>query len=226
MSRITVSFLSCLLVSNLAFASGERATATANQQQRPTVAEAAFQSAPLPLEAEGPGALCSSIEAAAIDALTYAYLQARSACDPEFMRGGTIHPIGEGHFSYGEIHRANRWSLHRISYILKPRDVARFHLYPVSRETGINRVNERPSRVDLLSVSTVDPLHRPLYILHPSLAVREYSSEAPQFVEVASLRRPARPRIFAGKCATQAPSLGGLTRSSRIAETGRPTSFY
>ena len=108
MSRIATSFLSCLLVSNFAFASEEAAPATANQPRLAVVA-AAFEAAPLQLEAEGPGALFTSIDAAAIDALAYAYLQARGACDPEFMRGGTIHPVGEGYYSYGEIHRANRW---------------------------------------------------------------------------------------------------------------------
>jgi hypothetical protein len=225
MFRIAMSFVSCFLLSNLAFASEEGATATANQQY-PALTATAFQVALIPLEAKGPGALFSSIEAAAIDALTHAYLQAQDACDLEYMRGGTIHPVGGDHYSYGEIHRANRWNLHRISYSLKPQDVARFHLYPVSRDTAINRINERPSRVDLRSVRAVDPLHRPLYILHPSLAVRAYGGKGSDFIEVASLRRPARPRFLAGKCSTQAPSVGNLTGSSRIAEVGRPASSY
>jgi hypothetical protein len=226
MSRIATSFLSCLLVSNLAFASEEGGPATANPPRLAGVVAAAFETAPLQLEAEGPGALFTSIDAAAIDALAYAYLQARGACDPEFMRGGTIHPVGEGYYSYGEIHRANRWDLHRISYILKPQDVARFHLYPVNRDNAINRINERPSRVDLRSVRAVDPLHRPLYILHPSLAVRAYRGEDPQFVEVASLRRPARPPRFARQCSADAPSLGRLRSSNRVAETRRPVPRY
>jgi len=208
MSRIATSFLSCLLVSNLAFASEEGATATANQQRLAV--------------AEGPGALFTSIDAAATDALAYAYLQARGACDPEFMRGGTIYPVGEGYYSYGEVHRANPWDLHRISYILKPQDVARFHLYPANRDLATNRVNERPSRKDLRSVRTVDPLHRPLYILHPSLAVRAYRGKDPQFVEVASLRRPARSPRFAGRCSTDAPALERSRSSNRVAEIGRP----
>ena len=222
MSRIATSFLSCLLVSNFAFASEEGATATANQPRLAVVVAAAFETAPLQLEAEGPGALFTSIDAAAIDALTYAYLQARDACDPEFMRGGTIHPVGEGYYSYGEIHRANRWDLHRISYILKLQDVARFHLYPVNRDTAINRINERPSRVDLRSVGAVDPLHRPLYILHPSLAVRAYRAEDPQVVEAANLRHPARPPRFAGQCSADAPPLVRLSSSNRVAEASRP----
>jgi hypothetical protein len=222
MSRIATSILFCLLVSNLTFASEEVATATANQPRLAVVDTAAFEAAPLQLEAEGPGALFTSMDAAAIDALTYAYLQAREACDPEFMRGGTIYPVGEGFYSYGEIHRANRWERHRISYILKPRDVARFHLYPVNRDAAINLVNERPSRVDLRSVRTVDPLHRPLYILHPSLGVRAYRGEDPQIVEVASLRPQAQPPRFASHCSADALSLGRLRSSIRVAETSRP----
>ena len=222
MSRIAISFLSCLLVSNFAFASEEGATATVDEPRATAVATAAFEIPPLQLQAEGPGALFTSIDAAAIDALAYAYLQARGACDPEFMRGGTIHPVGEGYYSYREIHRANRWDLHRISYILKPQDVARFHLYPVNRDTAINRTNERPSRVDLRSVSAVDPLHRPLYILHPSLAIRAYRGEDSQLVEVASLRGTARPSRLAGGCSADAPSIGRLRSSNRVAGTGRP----
>jgi hypothetical protein len=222
MSRIATSFLSCLLVSNFAFASEEAATATANQPRLAAVVAVAFEATPLQLEAKGPGALFTSIDAAAIDALAYAYLQARGARDPEFMRGGTIHPVGEGYYSYCEIHRAYPWELHRVNYILKPQDVARFHLYPVNRDAAINRINERPSRADLRSVSAIDPLHRPLYILHPSLAVRGYRGEDPQLVEVASLRRPALMPRFARECSDDAPSLGRSRSSNRVAETGRP----
>jgi hypothetical protein len=226
MSRIATSFLSCLLVSHLAYASEEAAPATANQPRLAAVVAVAFEATPLQLEAKGPGALFTSIDAAAIDALAYAYLQARGAREPEFMRGGTIHPVGEGYYSYGEIHRANPWELHRISYILEPQDVARFHLYPVNRDAAVNRINERPSRVDRRSVSAVDPLHRPLYILHPSLAVRAYRGEHPHFVEVANLHRPARPPRFAGQCFADAPSLERSRTSIRAAKTGRPVSRH
>jgi len=223
MSRLAMSFLSCFLVSNLAVVSEEKATLTENPQHPESIANPS-ELAPLQLSARGPGTRFSSIDAAAIDALTYAYLQARAACDPEYMRGGAIHPVGHGTYSYGEIHRANRWMQHRISYILKPEDVARFHLYPVNRSTAVNRINERPSRVDLRSVSTLDPLHRPLYILHPSLSIRAYRGEGPDYVEVANLQRPVRPKLFAGKCSRQAPLLGAPTNPNRVAET-RPIPF-
>ena len=225
MFRIAISFLSCLLVSNFAFASEEEAAATASWEHS-AVASAAFAAAPLQLEAKGPGTLFGSIDAAAIDALTYAYLQAQAACDTEFMRGGTIHPVDGGYYSYGETHRAKSGSLHQISYFLKPQDVARFHLYPVNRDTSVNRINERPSWVDLRSVSAVDPFNRPLYILHPSLSIRAYRGEGADLVDVASLHRPVRPQLLAGKCSSQPPTLGGLGNSNRVAETRQPDPRY
>jgi hypothetical protein len=48
-------------------------------------------------------------------------------------------------------------------------------------------------------VSVVDPLHRPLYILHPSLAIREYSGEDNETREVANLRRSQRAPLIAGR---------------------------
>ena len=225
MFRIAIGFLSYLLVSNFAFASEEETAATASWEHS-AVASATLANAPLQLEAKGPGTLFGSIDAAAIDALTHAYLQAQAACDPEFMRGGTIHPVAGGYYSYGETHRAKSGSLPQIRYILKPQDVARFHLYPVNRDTAVNRINEQPSRVDLRSVSAVDPLHRPLYILHPSLSIRAYRGEGAVLVEVASLHRPVRPQLLAGKCSSQPPSLGGLGNSDRIAETRQPDPRY
>ena len=152
---------------------------------------------PQRLEARGPGAVFASIEAAAIDALTYAYLQAQAAHNTELMRGGTIYAT-RGGYSYGEIHVAKRLRAGQVTYTLKPQDVARFHIYPRDRHY-VNRANERPSRVDRRTVNVIDPLHRPLYILHPSLAIRMYRGIGHELAEVANLRRPPRVlRFFAG----------------------------
>jgi hypothetical protein len=43
-----------------------------------------------------------------------------------------------------------------------------------------------------------DSQHRPLYILHPSLRIREYRGEEAENTEVADLRRPARTPLVAG----------------------------
>jgi hypothetical protein len=225
MSRIAIRLMSCLLISNLALAAEDGAMTAPGPEQSSSV-DRASAFAPRELTARGPGARFASVEEAAVDALTYAYLQARVACDPEFMRGGTIHPVADGYFSYGATYRAKPLSLHRIEYPLKPRDVARFHLYPVHRDPSINRENERASRVDRRSVSVVDPLHRPLFILHPSLRIRVYRGEGPQAAEVANLRRPARPTRVAAKCSEGAPSLAGRSDPHRVAETSPPLPRY
>jgi hypothetical protein len=67
----------------------------------------------------------------------------------------------------------------------------------VVRDVLANRANERLSRVDRRSVSFIDPLHRPLYILHPSLTIRAYRGEDSQRVEVTNLSRPKRAPLFA-----------------------------
>jgi hypothetical protein len=140
--------------------------------------------------------LFTSVEAAAVDALTYAYLQARESRDTARIRGGTIYPVGS-RYSYGEIQLANPLSPHRVSYRFGPHEVARFHAYPVYRDTLANRANERLSRVDRRSVSVIDPLHRPLYVLHPSLAIRVYRGEGFRPLEVMDLRRQSRLPLFA-----------------------------
>jgi hypothetical protein len=90
-------------------------------------------------------------------------------------------------------------SAHRVSYTLKSQDVARFAIYPRDRDRDVNRANERPSMRDRRTVSFIDPLHRPLYILHPSLVIREYRGEDHELVEAANLRRPSHaPGLLAG----------------------------
>lgn len=164
--------------------------------QLPQMLAARASEAPA-LEVRGPGAQFSSVEAAAIDALTYCYLQAREARDAELMRGGTIHVAGDG-YSYSEIHVAKPLTAHRIRYTLGPQDVARFQSYPHTSRFDVDRANERPSQVDRRSVDVIDPLHRPLYILHPSLAIREYRGADHESVEVADLRNPTRALAVAG----------------------------
>ena len=152
---------------------------------------AAFKSQPLELEARGPGSVFDSIEAAAVDALTFCYLQARETGDMERMRAGTIERAGAG-YTYSEIHVANPRAQRRIEYVFGPQDVARFHVYPPHTDRDVNRSSERLSTKDRRSVTVIDPLHRPLYVLHPSLEIRAYHGVDSEIVEVASLRGPAR----------------------------------
>jgi len=157
---------------------------------------AALRPEPSHLEAQGPGTVFGSIECAAVDALIYAYLQTQTARDAR-VRGGTIYSTGEG-YTYDEPIVAGPLLPGKISYALEPRDVARFHTYPRVKNRDLNRRSEVPSRVDRRSVRFLDPLRRPIYILHPSLAIRAYRGEDHELIEVANLRSPARPRTVTG----------------------------
>ncbi len=158
----------------------------------------AFGKAPVQLEARGPGTLFGSVDAAAVDALTYAYLQARDAHDTKRMRGGTVYRV-DGGFSYGEIHVAGPLLPTQITYALKPQDVGRFLIYYRTGRHDVDRAAERPSRADRRAVTRTDPLHRPLYILHPSLVIRVFRGENNELVDVADLRRPAQGLLVAGE---------------------------
>jgi hypothetical protein len=148
------------------------------------------------LEAWGPETVFPSVETAAVDALIYTYLQASNANDTERMRAGTIYSV-DGGYSYGEIHVASGLLAYQIAYPLKRRDVARFHMYPLATDLDVRRATERVTQGDRRSVAVTDPLHRPLYILHPSLVIREYRGRGNEAVAVADLRRPKRVILIA-----------------------------
>ena len=150
------------------------------------------------LEAWGPGTVFLSIEAAAVDALIYTYLQASSTHDADRMRAGTIFRAGKG-YSYGEIYAAKNLLTHRVAYPLKQQDVARFHMYPLATDRDVRHNNERATQADRRSVAVTDSLHRPLFILHPSLVIREYRGRNYETVEVAHLRRRTWGTLFAGR---------------------------
>jgi hypothetical protein len=150
------------------------------------------------LEAWGPGTVFPSVEAAAVDALIYVYLQASNERDTERMRAGTIYSVEAG-YSYGEIHVASGLLEYRIAYPLKQRDVARFHMYPLEPDRDVEYANERATQTDRRSVAVTDPLHRPLFILHPSLVIREYRGGDAEVVAVADLRHPKSVILIAGE---------------------------
>ena len=196
MPSIRTILLLSIALSNPVFAADEDRVPSGTQSER-SAAEPARSDGEQPLRARGPGALFASIEAAAVDALTYAHLQALEARDTARIRGGTIYVV-DGRYSYGQIQLGNPLTPHRLSYRFGPQEVARFHAYPVYPNPLTNRANERPSRADRRSVGFVDPLHRPLYVLHPSLAIRVYRGEGFERAEVANLRHPERVPLFAG----------------------------
>ncbi len=72
-------------------------------------------------------------------------------------------------------------------------------MYPLATDRDVRRANERASKADRRSVAVTDPLHRPLYILHPSLVIREYRGRDDGVVAVADLRRPKRVILIAGE---------------------------
>jgi len=195
MSTLRTLALLALALSQTASAADGDALAAAGAIQHPA-AEVALEEGSRALHARGPGAWFAGIEEAALDALTFAYLQALEARDTGRMRAGTIYSIDHG-YSYGPILPAHSRAPHRIRYRFGPREVARFHVYPVFRDIHVNRGNERLSAADRRSVSVFDPLHRPLYVLHPSLVIRVYRGEASEPVEVADLRHPQRAQRLA-----------------------------
>jgi hypothetical protein len=105
----------------------------------------------------------------------------------------------DGGFSYGEIQVAGPLLPSQLQLALKPQDVARFVIYYRTGRREEDRANERPSPADRRFVRFVDSLHRPLYILHPSLVIRVYRGEDAARVDVADLRRPAQALMVAGE---------------------------
>jgi len=196
MAFIHSILLLALALSNAANAADEDSGHAGRRSIQPA-AEASLANEARPLHARGPGALFASIEAAAVDALTYAHIRALEARDTECIRGGTIYSI-DGRYSYGEIQLGNPLTPHRLSYRFGPLEVARFHAYPVYQDVLSNRANERLSGTDRRSVGVIDPLHRPLFVLHPSLAIRAYRGENSERTEVANLHHPERVPLFAG----------------------------
>lgn len=150
----------------------------------------------LEIDAWGPGTVFPSVEEAAVDALKYVYLQDRDTGHAGLVRGGAISLV-DGGYTYGEIAVAGPWSPHQIRYTLEPWDVARFVIYPQTGNYDVDRANERPTVVDRRFVRFIDPLHRPIFILHPSLVIREYHGDAHDLLEVADLRHPPQTKVIA-----------------------------
>ncbi len=91
MPIFSVLLLFGLVLSGPATAADEGGVHSGNRLIHPP-AEAGLRGGVQSLHARGPGALFTSVEAAAVDALIYAYLQARESRDTERIRGGTIYP--------------------------------------------------------------------------------------------------------------------------------------
>jgi hypothetical protein len=72
-------------------------------------------------------------------------------------------------------------------------------MYPLEPDSDVEYANERATQADRRSVAVTDPLHRPLFILHPSLVIREYRGRDAEVVAVADLRHPKSVILIAGE---------------------------
>ncbi len=150
-----------------------------------------------PTVSHGPGAVFESVEDAAVDALSYAFLEARAANESERSLAGTIFPV-EGGFSYGALEQASRFMPNRVFYSLRPHDVAHFHTYPTHWDRRVNSQNETHSLADRRVVDTLDPLHRPSFILTPTGYVRVYRGSETEVEPIAKVHgADATTRLFA-----------------------------
>ncbi len=152
------------------------------------LAARAADGGPTGIRAEGPGAVFDSVEAAALDALSYAHITA-TLTDRRRLRVGAIHRVANG-YSYAAVKRSTALSpltVHIVRYRLRAIDVARYIIPPYSRQVHIARLNEEPTRKEKQIVDELDPEHRPLYQLTPSLNVVVYRQGGPSTV-IANLK--------------------------------------
>jgi len=135
----------------------------------------ATDSARLGLKAQGPGAVFDTVEAAAIDALSYAHLE-ETLTQRRSLRVGVIHRVENG-YSYTAAKRSTASSpltACSVRYQLRADDVARYIIPPHSGHARINRYNEEPTAKEKQIVDELDPAHRPLYQLTPSHNIVRY----------------------------------------------------
>ncbi len=134
---------------------------------------------------KGPGAIFASVEEAALDALAWCYQSDRRERADARVRGGTIQPSEDG-YTYARVVTAKRLTPHRVSFALRPTDVASFRYFPGTGNIEDDRANEFHSALDRANVDRLDPLHRASYLLTPRAVVRVYAGNGREF-EVAKL---------------------------------------
>ncbi len=132
------------------------------------------------VEAAGPGTVFATIDEAAVDGLAYSYRRAKQLDGGQSALGGTVFKVAEG-YSYETSPFAPRGDRDRVRLVLQLRDVAHFATYPKGSLLE-NRMNERHSAHDRKNVDQRDPLHRPAFILTPSLDVKSYMGANSNFV--------------------------------------------
>ncbi len=143
----------------------------------------------------GPGSVFPSVEAAAVDGLAFAHLEARRTDRERAMHGATIFAAGDG-FSYGPLQVARPSDPDHLTLALRPSDVAYFHTYPAGSPLE-DRLNEVHSPTDRANVEKMDPRRRPLFILTPSLRVRGYDAQRGAFDVADSAGERTDPHVLA-----------------------------
>ena len=146
----------------------------------------------------GPGTVFDTVEDAAIDGLAHAYLLSKADGNSGLMYGGTIRPEKAG-FTYDPLVSATPENPTALRTTLRRADVARFHVYPRTAVSQVNRRNERVSRFDRVTVDRRDPVHRPLFVLTPRLSVMVYRGKALPSTSIASLRPVMSDEQLAGR---------------------------
>ena len=146
--------------------------------------------------ADAPGTVFFSIEDAAMDAMAYAHARRSPARDAKIIVG-TIQRV-DGGFTYTapatSVRHSRKWSP-VVRYRLGANDVATYLIYARSDDRRTDRENERLSAEARRIVKEIDPEHRPLYQLTPSLNVLRYDGTTLR--TVARLGEPRAQRIAA-----------------------------
>jgi hypothetical protein len=146
------------------------------------------------LRAAGPGSVFHSVQAAALAALTHAHLTATPR-DRQRLRAGTIYRVADG-YSYTAPQRSAASSplmRQSVRFSLRSIDVASYLVESRSAATRSNGSNESPSENQRRIVDELDPAHRPLYVLMPSLDIVRYSQGRQlRVISSAKDRKPAK----------------------------------
>ena len=145
----------------------------------------------------GPGAVFSSIDAAALDALAHCQRLADRDSRIARLRVGVVRPVPGG-FTY-EVTGTARYTLPwRVRWELQPTDVAHFHHAPAiggrTRDAHYERHTPRLRRF----VDERDPRHRPSYLLTPRKRVVVYRGQDEE-TEIARLGRGPRAGALASR---------------------------
>jgi hypothetical protein len=123
------------------------------------------------------GSLFPTVEAAALAALERARTETVLA-DRGRLRVGTIQHVANG-YRYTPALRSRETvrsiAPMKVRFRLGPEDVATYVVHPRSRRPRIDRMKEALTAREKRLVDEMDPRHRPLYVLTPSLKIIRYS---------------------------------------------------